>query len=462
MTKDRAKKSFEIDMTNGPIFSKILVFSLPLIASGLLQLLFNAADVIVVGQFAGSEALAAVGSTGSLTNLIINIFMGLSVGANVVVANYYGGHKDKEVSDAVHTSILISILAGIVLVGVGIALSRPMLALMGTPEDVIDHSVVYMRIYFAGMPVMMIYNFGSAILRAVGDTRRPLFYLAGSGVVNVVLNLIFVIIFDMGVAGVAIATVVSQAIAAVLVIRCLMKADGAIRLNLRELRINGNVLGKICAIGFPAGIQGVVFNISNVLIQSSVNSFGSIAMAGNTAGSNIEGFVYVAMNAMGQTAVSFVGQNTGARQFKRVKRIILECELVVAAVGIIFGNLAVLGGRSLLKLYTEDPQVIEYGMIRLRYICTLYCLCGMMDTFVGAIRGLGKSVVTTVISLIGACAFRVIYILTYFKSHHELGVLYASYPITWFITALAQLIYLIIVFRQVVKAFERNSAANLG
>lgn len=457
MSMSKSKKSFEIDMTNGPIFSKILVFSLPLIASGMLQLLFNAADVIVVGQFAGSQALAAVGSTGSLTNLIINIFMGLSVGANVVVANFYGGHKDREVSDAVHTSILISLLAGVVLVGVGIALSRPMLSLMGTPEDVIDYSVLYMRIYFAGMPVMMIYNFGSAILRAVGDTRRPLFYLAGSGVVNVGLNLIFVIIFDMGVAGVAIATVVSQVIAAVLVVRCLMKAEGPIRLDLRKLRINKSVLAKICAIGFPAGIQGVVFNISNVLIQSSVNSFGSVAMAGNTAGSNIEGFVYVAMNAMGQTAVSFVGQNAGARNFKRIKKIILECELFVAGVGIVLGNLAVLGGRPLLRLYTEDPQVIEYGMVRLTFICTLYCLCGMMDTFVGAIRGLGRSVVTTVISLIGACAIRIIYIFTYFRSHHELGVLYASYPITWFITALAQFIYLVIVFRQTVRMFNSQS-----
>ena len=440
---------YEIDMCNGSLFPKILTFSFPLIASGILQLLFNAADVVVVGRFAGNEALAAVGSTASLTNLIINIFIGLSVGTNVVVARFYGGNKEKDVSDAVHTSVMISLVGGVILLVAGILLSHPLLALMGTPDDVINHSVLYMRIYFAGMPVMMLYNFGSAILRAVGDTKRPLYYLLISGVVNVVFNLVFVIEFNMGVAGVAFATVISQALAAVLVLNCLMKADSAIRFEFKKLRINPYILRQIAGIGFPAGIQGMLFSVSNVIIQSSVNSFGSVVMAGNTSAQNLEGFVYTSMNAVHQATVSFVGQNSGAGKYDRVKKSIVECFLLVTAVGVIMGFAMAFYGDALLKFYSSDPEVIKYGALRLLYICVPYCLCGIMEIFVGGIRGMGYALVTTFISLMGACAFRIIYIYTFFRTHKSLEVLYLSYPISWFITALAQLIYLIIVYKKV-------------
>ena len=458
MAKEKNSK-YEIDMCSGSLFPKILLFTFPLIASGILQLLFNAADVIVVGRFSGSEALAAVGSTSSLTNLIINIFIGLSIGSNVMVARFYGSGNDKDVSEAVHTSVTISLLAGVFLSLIGVLLSKPLLSMMGTPEDVINLSVIYMRIYFAGMPVLMLYNFGSSILRAVGDTRRPLYYLTIAGVINVVLNLFFVIVFKLGVAGVALATVISQAVSAVLILRCLINSEGAIKINLKKLHINVPILKQIAGIGFPAGIQGALFSISNVLIQSSVNSFGSVAMAGNTAAQNLEGFVYTSMNAVHQAAVSFAGQNAGAMKYDRIKKVIIQCFFFVTGIGLILGNMLVFFGPQLLTLYTESPEVISFGVRRLTYICILYFLCGTMDVFVGILRGLGHAVITTIISLLGACLFRIIYIATYFKAHHSLEVLYASYPISWLITGLAQLIYLIIVYRKLVGK-ERFSSKN--
>lgn len=324
-------KSYEIDMCHGPLFRKILLFTLPLMLSGILQLLFNAADVIVVGQFAGNEALAAVGSTSALTNLLVNLFIGLSVGVNVLVARFYGAQQEQEAQEAVHTAVVVSILGGILLAFIGIVLAQPLLQWMDTPDNVISHSVLYMRIYFVGMPVMLLYNFGSAILRAIGDTRRPLYFLAAAGVINVILNLIFVINFHMGVAGVALATIISQCVSAALIMRCLMKSEGCIRVEWTKLRIHWKMLGKIAQIGLPAGVQGVLFSISNVLIQSSVNSFGSVAMAGNTAAQNIEGFVYTSMNSVHQTAVSFTSQNLGGRQYGRINKILAECILFVTA-----------------------------------------------------------------------------------------------------------------------------------
>ena len=291
------RKSYEMDMCNGPLLGKILIFAVPLMLSGILQLLFNAADIIVVGRFSGSHALAAVGSTSALINLLVNVFIGLSVGTNVLIAQYYGAKDRKNISETVHTSVLISLI----LVFVGVALAKPILKLMGTPDDVLNQAVLYIRIYFLGMPVTMLYNFGAAILRAIGDTKRPLYFLSIAGVVNVVLNLIFVIAFDMGVAGVALATVISQVISAALVVRCLVCMDGICRLNLKKLHIHRDKLMRMVQIGLPAGMQGAIFSLSNVLIQSSVNSFGSVAMAGNTAAANIEGFVYNSMNAVHQT-----------------------------------------------------------------------------------------------------------------------------------------------------------------
>lgn len=447
----KSTKTYEMDMCHGPLFRKILVFTLPLMLSGILQLLFNAADVIVVGQFAGSESLAAVGSTSSLTNLLVNLFIGLSVGVNVLVARFYGAQQEQEARETVHTAVVISVLGGIVLAFLGIWLAKPLLTLMDTPDNVIRYSVLYMRIYFAGMPVMLLYNFGSAILRAIGDTRRPLYFLAVAGVINVILNLVFVICFHMGVAGVATATVISQCVSAVLIVRCLMKSEGCIRLQPDELKLHWGKLAKIARIGLPAGVQGMLFSISNVLIQSSVNSFGSIAMAGNTAGQNVEGFVYTSMNAVHQTAVSFTGQNLGGKQYKRINQILVECVLFVTVIGLVLGNGAYLFGNRILGIYSTDAEVVAYGMERLSIICTTYCLCGIMDVMVGAIRGLGYAVLPMIVSLMGACVFRIIYIYTVFEWNRTLHTLYISYPISWAMTAAVHIVCFLIVRSRIGK-----------
>ena len=445
------KKSYEIDMCNGPLLGKILVFSIPLMLSGILQLLFNAADIIVVGRFAGSTALAAVGSTASLINLMINVFVGLSVGVNVLAARYYGAQKEKDIQDTVHTAIMMAILSGLFLVVLGESASKPMLTLMGTPDDVLDQAALYLRIYFFGMPVLMIYNFGAALLRAVGDTRRPLYFLFAAGAVNVVLNLFFVIQLGMGVDGVAwatviaLATIISQCVSAALIMRCLMKSEGCIRVEWTKLRIHWKMLGKIAQIGLPAGVQGVLFSISNVLIQSSVNSFGSIAMAGNTASSNIEGFVYTAMNAVYQTSLSFTSQNLGGEKFSRIDKIKNICLGVVTVVGLVLGWGAVLGGHQLLGIYSSDPEVLSFGMRRLRIICGTYFLCGLMDCMVGSLRGMGYSVIPMFVSLTGACAFRVFWIFTIFAVNRTLEVLYLSYPVSWIITAASHMVTYYIV-----------------
>ncbi|MBO4749890.1 MAG: MATE family efflux transporter [Lachnospiraceae bacterium] len=443
----KKSKSYEIDMCNGPLLGKIIVFYIPLMLSSVLQLLFNAADVIVVGRFAGDEALAAVGSTGSLINLLVNVFIGLSVGTNVLVSRFFGAGQKKDLDDMVHTSILTSIISGVALVFVGLFLAPIALRLMAVPEDVIDLSILYLRIYFAGMPVMMAYNFGSAILRAVGDTKRPLYYLLIAGVVNVILNLIFVIPLHMSVAGVALATVIAQGLSAFLVLRCLVRTDSDYRLDLRRLRIERDKLLKMIQIGLPAGLQGALFSVSNVLIQSSVNSFGKIAMAGNTAACNIEGFVYVSMNALHQASVSFTGQNYGAKKFDRIGKILAICLALVIGVGIVLGNGAYLTGGTLLKLYTDNPEAIAYGVLRLSVICTTYCLCGMMDVIVGSIRGMGYGIMPMLVSLTGACLFRVVWIFTVFQRIHTLECLYVSYPISWALTFAVHLICFFIVFR---------------
>ena len=431
----RMKKSYEMDMCSGPLLGKILLYSIPLMLSSILQLLFNAADVIVVGRFAGHQSLAAVGSTSSLINLLINVFIGLSVGANVLVAQHYGAGRDEQVKETVHTAVTISLVCGTFLIFVGLFLSKPLLTLMGTPEDVLNKSALYMRIYFAGMPVLMLYNFGSAVLRAVGDTRRPLFFLVIAGVVNAVLNLIFVIFFRMDVAGVALATVISECISAVLVCRCLMKTESSYRLILSQLGINRNALRRIAKIGLPAGFQGAVFSISNVLIQSSINSFGSVAMAGNTASANLEGFVYNAMNALYQTNLSFTSQNLGGGKYSRLNRVLAQCLAPVTVVGLVMGGGFVLAGHQLLQIYSSDPEVIRYGFLRLSMICGTYFLCGWMDVLVGSMRGMGYSIIPMLVSLTGACGLRILWLFTVFRWEHTLFVLYLSYPVSWFITA---------------------------
>lgn len=442
------KKSYEMDMCNGPIFGKLLVFALPLMLSGILQLLFNAADIVVVGKFSGSHALAAVGSTGALINLFVNVFIGFSIGTNVLVAQYFGARDEKNVHETVHTSILLGIVGGFILIVAGMVFAKPMLEWMDTPEDVLSHAVLYMRIYFIGMPVMLVYNFGAAILRAIGDTRRPLYYLLSAGMINVILNLFFVIVLDMGVAGVATATVISQIVSAILIVRCLMHSDGIYRLDLHELKIYKRKMVHIAKIGLPAGVQGAVFSLSNVLIQSSVNSFGSIAMAGNTAAGNIEGFVYTSMNAVYQTALSFTSQNVGGERQDRIPKIVFQCLAIVTVVGAVLGNLAYQCGPFLLNIYSSDPEVIQYGMSRMQIICQWYFLCGIMDVAVGILRGMGYSVMPMLVSLAGACGLRVLWIFTVFVWKHSLFVLYLSYPITWTITLAVHFICFFVIWKR--------------
>lgn len=447
----KAGKAYEMDMCSGPLFSKLVVFAVPLILSGILQLLFNAADIIVVGKYAGHESLAAVGSTSALINLLVNVFIGLSVGANVLVAQYFGAHRMKDLEETVHTAMMLAVIGGIVLIAVGTLLAAPLLELMGTPEDVLPLSVLYMQIFFVGMPATLAYNFGSAVLRAVGDTRRPLYYLLLAGIVNVILNLFFVIQLHLGVAGVALATVLSQCISAALIIRCLATSDSPYRLRLSGLKLVRGKVAAIARIGLPAGLQGAIFSISNVLIQSSVNSFGSVAMAGNTAASNIEGFVYTSMNAVYQTALSFTSQNYGAKNFKRMTRIEWYCQGLVILIGLVMGIGGVLLGTQLLGIYSSDARVIEYGINRLRLVCGPYFLCGMMEVMVGALRGVGCSLLPMFVSLTGACAFRVVWIFTVFAVSRTLQTLYISYPVSWAITFLAHTICYVAVRRQIAK-----------
>ena len=432
---------YEIDMTNGPLLGKIVRFAIPLAISGILQLLFNAADMIVVGRFAGANALAAVGATGALINLIVTLFMGLSVGTNVLVAQYYGGDHQKDLSETVHTSILASLLFGVVLIGIGMVLARPILTAMATPADVLDQAVLYMRIYFIGMPVMMLYNFGAAILRAVGDTQRPLYFLVIAGVVNVVLNLFFVIVLHMDVAGVATATDISQAVSALLVLRCLIKTDGPYQVDLRRLTIKKDKLLRMVKIGLPAGIQGASFSISNVLIQSSINSFGSMAMAGNTAAANIEGFVGMGVDAFSQAALSFTGQNMGAGKPQRIRKIILLCMGMGIGVGLVLGVGCRLAGPQLLGFYTEDPQVIDYGLRRMNYVCVLQCVAATMGVMVGVLRGMGSSIAPMAITMTFVCGFRVVWLFTVFAAAPSLEMLYISYPITWALAAFCDLLF---------------------
>ncbi len=456
------KRTYEIDMTNGPLLGKIVKFAIPLALSGILQLLFNAADMVVAGRFAGSQALAAVGSTGALIQLIINLFMGLSIGVNVLVARYYGAGQNRDLDDTVHTAILTSLVSGVFLIFLGIALSRPLLELMGTPEDVIDQSVLYMRIYFVGMPVMMLYNFGSAILRAVGDTRRPLYFLTIAGVVNVVLNLIFVIVFKMGVAGVAVATVASQCISAALVLLCLVRSNTVYKVELKRLRIVRRKLLEMTKIGIPAGIQGSMFSISNVLIQSTINSFGSIAMAGSTAAGNIEGFVFVAEDSLTQAALSFTGQNLGAGKHDRINKVLFSCLLLVTLIGVSLGCGAYLLGKPLLSIYTSDAHVIEYGLRKMLLLCVPHFTCGLMNVFVGSMRGLGSSLSPMVISVFGVCVLRVVWIYTVFARFPTWEVLFASYPVTWVATALIEAGCYLFVKKRAMGSTKRIAAGENG
>lgn len=440
------------DLTEGPLFKKIILYTIPIILTGVLQLLFNAADLVVVGRYCGSISVAAVGATGALINLIVSLFIGLSVGAGVTVAHGLGAGKNEDVRRTVHTAIPTAIVISVVLTVIGVFGSRFFLMLMGTPDEVIGLSATYMRIYFCGITASMLYNFGSAILRAAGDTKSPLYYLTAAGIVNVILNLIFVIVFRMNVAGVALATTISQVMSAVLVIRALMKRDDPCRFEPSKMHFYRRQLIRILQIGFPAGIQGSLFSISNVIIQSSVNSFGSVVMSGNAAAGNIEGFVYMSMNAYSQTSINFTGQNYGARKFDRIRRTMFICLISVFVTGAVLGCSARLAGDPLLSIYIPgDEDAISVGLIRMTYICVPYFLCGLMDVTTGLIRGIGHSVLPMIITIAGVCGLRIVWIYTVFRipKYHTLQCLYFSYTLSWSLTFLTELIVFIYLLRKI-------------
>lgn len=449
---------YEIDMCNGTLMDKLISFSLPLMLSGILQLLFNAVDIIVVGRFTGSQALAAVGSTTALINIFTNLFIGISLGANVLAARFYASGKEKEMSETVHTSITLALISGLVMALAGVLLARFALNLMGTPNDVIDQSVLYMRIYFLGMPFFMLYNYGAAILRAVGDTKRPLFFLVISGMTNAVLNLVLVIVFHMGVAGVAIGTIVSQLISSILVLRCLYTSNTSYRLYFSKLGIKTQYLKQIFQVGIPAGIQSTVINLSNALLQSSVNSFGSVAMAGYTAANNIFGFLYMSVNAVTQSCMSFTSQNYGVKKLKRMDRVLLDCMILSVGVTLTLGCGAYFFGPELLKIYTSDADVICCGVEVLAFTTVPYFCCGIMDLLPGALRGMGYSGVPMILSIIGTVGTRIVWIFGLFPAHRSLSFLFISYPVSWILTILMQAVCFCFVRKHVHQSMNRDLA----
>lgn len=453
------KHTYEIDMCSGAILPKLLRFSIPLMASSVLQLLFNAADIAVVGRFAGDNSLAAVGSNSAIINLLVNVFIGMSVGANILAARCCGANQKEELRETVHTAMLLGLIGGIFLAILGSCCAGTFLTWMQTPPEVLPLATLYLRIYFLGMPAMLVYNFGAALLRAVGDTQRPLYYLFSAGVINVALNLLFVIVFHMDVAGVALATIISQFVSASLVVRCMVRDTGSIHLDLRQLRIYPRHLKQILRIGLPTGLQGVLFSLSNVLIQSSVNGFGETIVAGSAAASNLDGFVYISMNAFYQGTVSFTSQNYGAGKYERVCPILLQAMGCVILTGLIMGGGAVLFSTPLLGIYSDSPAVIAAGAERLRIVCLPYFLCGMMEIVCGAIRGLGYSILPTVVTLLGACGLRIVWLATVFQipEYHTVRTIYLSYPITWIVTILAHTVCFLWVFRRL----KRGRASGL-
>ena len=442
---------YEIDMCNGTIMDKLISFALPLMISGMLQLMFNAVDIIVVGRFTGSQALAAVGSTTALICTFTNLFIGVSLGANVLAARFYASGKTKEMSETVHTAILLALISGIAMSVIGILCARESLVLIATPDDIIGQAVLYLRIYFLGMPFFMLYNYGAAILRAVGDTKRPLMYLIAAGTANAVLDLVLVIIFKMGVAGVAIGTITSQFISCVLVIRCLCKTDAIYKLYISKLRIKKYYLIQILKVGLPAGIQSTVINFSNVLLQSSVNSFGEIAMAGYTAANNILGFLYVSVNSVTQACMSFTSQNYGVRKFKRRDKVLANCAILSIIVSVVIGGGSYLLGHQILGIYTKQEDVIQCGMEILSISTIPYFLCGLMDMIPGSMRGVGYSAVPMILSIIGTVGTRLVWIYGVFPEHRSLYVLFMSYPVSWGLTIVMQAICLVFVRRKIRK-----------
>ena len=453
----RKNSKYEIDMTTGSILPKMLRFTLPLMLSSMLQLLFNAADIIVVGKSGenGDFYMGAVGSNGALINLLIGLFIGLSVGSNVIAARCFGAKEDEELSKTVHTSMMVALVSGALLTVAGLIFSKQMLILMDTPEELLEYSSRYLSIYFLGMIPTTVYNFGSALLRAIGDTKRPLYYLTAAGFLNVILNIITVLVFDLNVSGVAIATVVSQTMSAALVVRCLMKESGGIKLVPSKLRFDRAKLAQIIRIGLPAGLQGTLFSLSNVVIQSSINKFGPVVVSGNSAAANLEGFVYVGMNSFYQAVISFVSQNFGVRKYKRIVRSLLTGVACAVVVGLVLGISLTICGNPLLHIYANSQEVVNAGEVRFLYVAAPYFLCGIMDTLVGGLRGIGYSFAPMVVSLMGACVFRIIWIKTIFAIMPDASIIwvYISYPLSWALTATVHAVCFFFLLRRVKRKY---------
>ena len=455
------KNKYEIDMCNGSLMDKLISFSLPLMLSGILQLLFNAVDIIVVGRFTGRQALAAVGSTTALINTFVNLFIGISLGANVLAARFFAAKKEREMSETVHTAIAFALVSGIVMAFVGVFFAKTALELMGTPDDVIRLSALYMRLYFCGMPFFMLYNYGAAILRAIGDTKRPLLFLIIAGIANVALNLILVVVFHLGVAGVAIGTILSQLISSILVVRCLCKAETSYQLHFSKLSIKGAYMKQIFKVGIPAGIQSTVINFSNVLLQSSVNSFGSIAMAGYTAANNIFGFLYAATNSITQACMSFTSQNYGVGKLKRMDRVLFNCMILTIVITLLLGGGTYIFGHQLLGIYTSDAEVIACGIEIFLYTTVTYFLCGLMDLFPGAMRGMGYSFVPMIISIIGTVGLRIVWIFWVFPNNRSLDVLFISYPASWILTIAMQVTCFLFVRKRVFRKMKETNVTSI-
>ena len=459
MEAEKKKNRFEMDMCSGPLMGKLISFAVPLMLSSNLQLLFNAVDIIVVGKYSGSHSLAAVGATTSLINLLITLLIGISLGTNVLAGRYYAAHDEEKMQAVVHTSMAFALAGGIFMGLLGILGAGPALRLMDTPENILQDSLLYLRVYFLGMPFFMMYNYGAAVLRAVGDTKRPLLYLVAAGILNAGLNMILVIVFHMGVLGVAIATVVSQIVSCIFVVRCLTKSDGCYRLKLSKMKIQAEYLIPLFRIGLPAGLQSLVINFSNVLLQSSVNSFGDIAMAGYTAANNIFGFLFVTVNSFSQTCMSFMSQNYGARNLKRMDRVFWDCMLLSVGVTLILGSGVYYFGETILGIYTPSPEVIARGMEVFLYTTTTYFICGIMDLIPGAMRGVGYSAVPMILSVIGTVGVRILWIYWVFPAHHALDILFISYPLSWLVTVILQVICFLFVRRKVRRSMTGSLSA---
>lgn len=444
-------KKYKVDMTHGPLLGKIIRFAIPLILANVMALLFHAADLIVVGRFASSEAMAAVGAAPAFPTLMLNLFWGIASAVNVLVARYTGAKDRRNVSDAVHTSIAVAIIGGLFMMVLGLIITKPVLHLMAVPADIMDDAALYMWIWCLGIPFMILYSFGSAVLRAIGDTRRPLIFMMIAGVVNVLLNLFFVLVCKMDVAGVAIATKLSNVVSAVLVLRVLYKTRDNYRLVFKRIKIKWFILKDLFRIGIPAGVQGMLYSVSNIIIQSTVNSFGAMAIAGNTAALSLEGMVHAAFGAFGLAVVSFVGQNHGAKRYKRVVRCIWLCLMCGFVTFAVLGGIEFIFKRQLLGVYNSNPTVIEWGVLRMNYQLTFYFLVAGIDILVGALRGLGHSLGPTIISLLGACAFRVFWVFFIFPLDPRMENLMISYPVSWALVFVVTGIMLFVVCRKLLK-----------